>query len=165
MREAWNTSRLWSMRPIRREHNMKKKMKNSAFIVMVISLLSFPFLLLMISASHNLLWPVAWSLSLAFCASSQKALHMMTLLRMMMIINYIALADLKGVKIAAIVEHLFSWTLCASTTAPFQAEKLRIIQDCFHTILLSEPDPAPKLQVTGGLWSYLGLSHSSSSPG
>ena len=158
MREAWNTSRLWSMRPIRREYNMKKKMKNSAFIVMVISLLSFLFL--MISASHNLLWPAAWSLSLAFCASSQKALHMMTLLRMMMIIS-----DLKGVKIAAIVEHLFSWTLCASTTAPFQAEKLRIIQDCFHTILLSEPDPAPKLQVTGGLWSYLGLSHSSSSPG
>ena len=39
------------MRPIRREHNMKKKMKNSAFIVMVISLLSFLFLLLMISAS------------------------------------------------------------------------------------------------------------------
>ena len=39
------------MRPIRREHNMKKKMKNSAFIVMVISLLSFLFLLLMISSS------------------------------------------------------------------------------------------------------------------
>ena len=85
---------------------MKKKMKNSAFIVMVISLLSFLFLLIMISASPQSLVTrgmISVTGFLRFLTKGSSYDDIVTDDD-----DYIALADLKGVKIAAIVEHLFS---------------------------------------------------------
>ena len=84
---------------------MKKQMKNLAFIVMVISLLSFPFLLPMISTSPQSLVTrgmISVTGFLRFLTKGSSYDDIVTDDD-----DYIA-QDLKGVKIAAIVEHLFS---------------------------------------------------------